>query len=77
MQEAGRSGHVTMACDISAEGTTSNCQVVSVSGGQSFARSALEFVRRARYSPAVHNGVAVAQAHHTWSIDYNLPDGDQ
>ena len=77
MQEAGRSGNVTMSCDISASGTTSNCQVVNVVGGQSFARSALEYVRAARFSPAIHNGVAVPQARHVWNIAFQMAESDE
>ncbi len=77
MEEAGRAGTVTMSCDISAEGTTSNCAVVSVQGGQSFARSALDYVHRARFAPAVRNGTPVPEAHHVWNITYALADSEQ
>ncbi len=73
MQEEEREGKVTVTCDVDTNGGTSNCSVGNVVGGASFARSALEYVRGARYAPATHNGVAIA-TRHTWVINFHLND---
>ncbi|MBV1825963.1 energy transducer TonB, partial [Komagataeibacter oboediens] len=74
MSEEGREGVVSVACDVEATGVTSNCQVVSVKGGQAFADAALKAVRRSRYAPAVKNGVPVKEFHHLYTITFSLND---
>jgi protein TonB len=73
MQDEDREGRVTVSCDVDATGTTSNCSVEKVVGGEAFARAALQYVRSERYHPATHNGVAIA-TRHTWVLNYKLGD---
>ncbi len=73
MQDEGRQGRVSVACDVDTNGQTSNCSVLSVTGGEAFARSALQYVRSERYHPATHNGVPIA-TRHTWVLNYKLSD---
>ena len=72
MLDQGREGHVDVTCDVDTDGTTSNCSVTNVTGGQAFADSALEYVKTARYKPRILNGVAVKEPHHTFSIGFTL-----
>lgn len=74
MSDAGREGVVTVACDVETTGATSNCQVMSVKGGQPFADAALRAVRQSRYAPAVKNGVPVKEFHHLYTITFSLND---
>ncbi len=73
MQDEGREGRATVACDVDTSGHTSNCAVVSVVGGEAFARSALAFARSHVYRPAVHNGVPVA-SRKAWTLQFKLND---
>jgi protein TonB len=72
MLDQGREGHVDVTCDVDVDGSTSNCSVTNVTGGQAFADSALEYVKSARYKPRILNGVAVREPHHTFSIGFTL-----
>jgi len=72
MQDQGREGKVDVTCDVDTNGATSNCAVTCVVGGQPFADAALAYVTAARYSPAVRNGVPVAEPHHKFSITFKL-----
>ncbi|QDH16718.1 energy transducer TonB [Swingsia samuiensis] len=73
-QEESREGKVTASCDILPNGRTANCSIVSSSGGPEFSDSALEFLHRARYQPAVQNGVPVIEHHHILHVDFTLGD---
>ncbi|MFT8897885.1 MAG: energy transducer TonB, partial [Acetobacter sp.] len=73
-QDEGREGHVTLVCDVEPTGTTDNCTVTSVKGGQDFAAAALQYVRKSRYQPATANGVPVKEFHHTYTITFSLSD---
>ncbi|GBR46525.1 energy transducer TonB [Neokomagataea thailandica] len=73
-QEENREGKVTASCDILPTGYTANCQIVSSSGGHEFVESALEFLRKAKYQPAVVNGAPVMEHHHILHVDFNLGD---
>jgi protein TonB len=72
MLDQGREGHVDVTCDVDTDGSTSNCTVTSVTGGQAFADAALEFVKTARYKPRILNGVPVKEPHHKFSIGFTL-----
>ncbi|MFT9265820.1 energy transducer TonB, partial [Gluconobacter potus] len=72
--EENREGHVTASCDILPTGKTANCTIVSSSGGHEFVESALDFLRRARYQPAVVNGAPVTEHHHVLHIDFTMGD---
>ncbi|MBS1075447.1 energy transducer TonB [Gluconobacter sp. Dm-73] len=72
--EENREGHVTASCDILPTGKTANCTITSSSGGHEFVESALDFLRRARYQPAVVNGVPVTEHHHVLHIDFTMGD---
>ncbi len=68
----GRAGWAKLDCAITAAGTTQDCKVTGASAPD-FAAAALDFTRHARYSPAMRDGVAVEQKHHTFTINYTLP----
>ena len=72
MEEDNIEGRVTLVCDVETTGMTSNCTVRSVTGGQAFAASALDYVRRARYHPALRNGVPVKELHKVYVIRFRL-----
>ncbi|GAB6855507.1 energy transducer TonB [Asaia astilbis] len=74
MLEENREGSVTVACDIGTDGRTSNCEVSNSTGGHAFVEAAMEFLRKARYQPAVTNGQAVVEHHHTLHINFALGD---
>jgi len=74
MLEENREGRVTVVCDVEPSGETSNCSVTSVQGGQAFAGAALDYVRRARYQPAVKNGAPIKEFHHPYTITFKLSD---
>ncbi len=77
MQDAQREGRVIVACDVGVDGLTHNCAIQTVLGGAAFGRAALQWVRAARYRPAVHNGVPVPEAHHAFNITFKLNNDDQ
>jgi len=72
MQASGREGSVDVACDVETDGSTSNCEVISSSGGSAFVDAAMDYVKHARYKPATHNGQAVKESHHRWTISFKL-----
>ena len=72
MLDAGREGSVDVACDVDVDGTTSNCEVLSTSGGSAFSDAAMEYVKHARYKPAIHNGQPVKEPKHRWTITFKL-----
>ncbi|MFT9387134.1 energy transducer TonB, partial [Acetobacter sp.] len=72
MEDDNVEGRVTLVCDVETTGKTSNCSVQSVSGGQAFARSALDYVHRAQYQPAVRNGQPVKELHKVYVIRFRL-----
>ncbi|AOW50525.1 energy transducer TonB [Acetobacter ascendens] len=74
MEEENIEGRVTVACDVEPTGMTSNCQVQSVSGGQAFAKAALDYVHKARYRPATRNGAPVKELHKVYVIRFRLDD---
>lgn len=73
-QEENREGKVTASCDILPTGRTANCTIVSSSGGHEFVESAMDFLGRARYQPAVVNGQAVTEHHHILHVDFTMGD---
>ncbi len=75
MEEEQREGSARVSCDVGTDGSTSNCKINSVTGGSAFGAAALSYVKRARYRPRTHNGVAVA-ASHEWNIKFNLGGGE-
>lgn len=74
MQQTGREGRVAITCDVDTDGSTSNCTVTAAMGGDAFAEAAMAYVQRARYKPAIRNGVAIREQHHTFSIIFRLKD---
>jgi protein TonB len=74
MEEDNIEGRVTIVCDVEITGMTSNCRVQSVTGGQAFAQSALDYVSKARYRPASRNGVPVREVNKTYVIRFRLDD---
>lgn len=73
-QEENREGKVVASCDILTNGHTANCRIISSQGGHDFIESALEFLARARYQPAVINGEPVMEHDHRLTIDFMLGD---
>ncbi|GGF19889.1 hypothetical protein GCM10011611_27340 [Aliidongia dinghuensis] len=74
MLEAQREGKVDISCDVDADGTTRNCAVTSAQGGSAFSEAALAYVERARYKPAIRNGVPIKEPHHTFHIIFSIKD---
>jgi len=71
MQQSGREGSVDVECDVDVDGKTSNCAVITSSGGSAFSDAAMEYVNTAKYSPKIEHGVAV-KARHKWTITFKL-----
>lgn len=71
MLQSGREGSVDIECDVGTDGKTSNCTVVSSTGGSAFADAAMESVQHATYKPAIHNGVP-EKRRHKWTIAFKL-----
>jgi protein TonB len=71
MQDSGREGSVDVECDVDADGKTSNCAVVTTTGGSAFADAAMEYVQHSKYSPEIAHGVAV-KVRHKWAITFKL-----
>ena len=72
MEEDNIEGRVVLVCDVDVSGRTSNCSVRSFTGGQAFVTSALDYVHRARYRPAMRNGVPVKELHTVYIIRFKL-----
>jgi protein TonB len=72
MLDAGREGSVDVACDVDTDGTTSNCEVLNSAGGSAFSDAAMEYVKHAKYKPAIHNGQPVKEPKHRWTITFKL-----
>jgi periplasmic protein TonB len=72
MRDQEHEGSVDFECAIEADGSTSDCQVLNVDGGDDFVEAARNYVQAARYRPATHNGSAVRQAHHRIHIEFRL-----
>jgi protein TonB len=77
MQDAQREGRVVVACDVGTDGNTHNCAIETVQGGAAFGSAALKWVQNARYRPAIHNGVPVAEPHHAFNITFKLNSDDE
>ncbi len=69
----GREGYVLVECTVDTTGKTSDCKIDEVHGGDDFGDAAMEYVKQARYHPAVHNGQPVT-IKHQWRIDFHLHD---
>ncbi|CAK7192529.1 hypothetical protein COMNV_00730 [Commensalibacter sp. Nvir] len=76
MEEAGKEGRVILSCDVETNGSTNNCKIISAIGGNSFKEAALEYVHRARYSPATLNGKPVKELAHRYTITFRLGAND-
>lgn len=72
MEAAQKEGRVILSCDVETTGSTSNCHVISSSGGQSFVRAAMKYVNSARYRPATKNGMPVKELGHRYTINFRL-----
>jgi len=69
-------GVVDATCTVDVQGATSDCIITRVEGSMTFAVSALAFVRGAKYLPATHNGVPIAEPHHIFTIRFVLAPVD-
>ncbi|CAI3952096.1 Periplasmic protein TonB [Commensalibacter communis] len=72
MEAAQKEGRVILSCDVETDGSTSNCHVISSSGGMSFTKAALKYVNSARYRPATKNGAPVKELGHRYTINFRL-----
>lgn len=72
MQAEQKEGRVIISCDVETTGSTSNCHVISSSGGQSFVKAAMKYVNSARYRPATKNGAPVKELGHRYTINFRL-----
>jgi protein TonB len=73
---AGRTGHVTVHCTIQEDGHPTNCAIVSVIGGQLFARNTMQWLTGSnppRYAPEIRGGKPVA-VDHTWTISFQAAE---
>lgn len=64
---------VMVKTDVNTEGRTTDCHVVS-STNTDFNASALDYCRKARYTPATKNGVPVVEYGKTLTVRYRLDD---
>lgn len=71
MRRRSETADVDIGCTVDVSGVPQNCTVLADNGNPEAARSALEYVVRARYRPRTHNGVPVS-AYHTWHIHFRL-----
>ena len=76
MDDAQRSGRVTVTCDIEVDGRPTNCNVLSSSGGSAFGQTVMRWLRsgNVHYKPAIRNGKAVRTAAHPLSVTFNTPE---
>jgi protein TonB len=72
MQDSGREGSVDVECTIDTDGSTSNCTLIEVKGGDAFGESAITWVKTHKYRPATHNGAPVKEEHHRFHIPFTL-----
>ena len=72
MLAEGREGAVAVECNVEPDGSTNNCSVTEIKGGSAFADAALNYVKAAKYSPRVLNGVAIREEHHRFNISFRL-----
>lgn len=72
MEAEQKEGRVILSCDVETTGSTSNCHVISSSGGQSFVKAALKYVNSARYRPATKNGAPIKELGHRYTINFKL-----
>ena len=70
----GLEGWVDVQCDVDETGRTSGCATIAHQGSNLFVEAALAYVMATRYSPAMHNGVAVTEPHHRFHIEFKLKD---
>ncbi len=71
MQDTGREGFVLIECVVDTAGHPSDCKVAEAHGGDAFGDAAMNYVKEARYHPAVRNGQPVTEKHQ-WRIDFKL-----
>jgi len=76
MQRQSLEGAVDATCTVDTQGATSDCLITKVEGSMTFAGAALAYVRGARYLPATHNGVPIAEPHHIFTIRFVLAPVD-
>ena len=67
-----RQGAVQLECTVESDGTTNHCVIVDNRGDYEFTVAAMNYVTAARYSPRVHNGVAVKEEHHRFNIVFKI-----
>jgi len=59
LQDQDVTGSATVKCDVEADGSTSNCAIIGVTGSRLFGSAVLAFVKSHKLHPATHNGAAV------------------
>jgi protein TonB len=72
MKDTGREGSADVECTVDTDGSTSNCALIEVHGGDSFGDSAMSWLKNHKYHPATHNGTPVKEEHHRFHIGFSL-----
>jgi len=54
-------GSASIQCTFNADGTTSDCSIVGVTGSALFGTTALEFAKTHKFRPAYHNGMPITE----------------
>ncbi|MDI2091717.1 energy transducer TonB [Commensalibacter oyaizuii] len=72
MRTAGKEGKVILTCTIKISGETSDCKIERSSGEKSFDSEALSYVSKARFRPAMRNGIPVTEYNHRYAVRFSL-----
>ena len=73
MLSSGREGYALVECTVDTTGKTSDCKLDEARGGDAFGDAAMDYVKSARYHPAIRNGQPVTEKRQ-WKIDFKLHD---
>jgi len=71
-----KEGHAIVECVVAANGMPRDCHVVETVGGSEFATSALDYISRSTFAPAIRGGVSIeAQLRSTVTFALTPPSG--
>jgi TonB family protein len=65
----GREGQVGVRCVVTVQGTTRNCLLVKSTGDRDIEAAAIDFLSRARFTPATLDGAPI-EVSHAWTLRY-------